>query len=176
MTAGIRIRPWEHGDAEALHRLVRASHAELSAWLPWCHPAYGEADARAWIAHSLDAWTRRSAFPFAVVDAASDALRGGVGLSHLDHERKRANLGYWTGTPHTGGGLATRAAREAAHFGFGQLGLQRIEIVALPANAASLAVASRLGAVREGLTRNGSVHGDSVLDAWLHSLIPGDLA
>ncbi len=43
----VRIRPWTMDDAEALHRLVQASRAELAPWLAWCRDSYVRADAEA---------------------------------------------------------------------------------------------------------------------------------
>ena len=124
-TAHVNIRPWRVEDVDALYRLVRESHASLSRWLAWCHADYGLDDARRWIDHSLASWQARSAFPFAVVDAGAETLLGSTGLSQLDDSQKVANLGYWVGTPFVGQGIATEAARQAARFGFDQLGLQR---------------------------------------------------
>ena len=174
VASGVRIRPGQAEDAEALHALVQASQPALAAWLPWCRHGYGIDDARGWTARSMAAWDARSEFPFAVVDE-DDVLLGGTGLSRLDPSRRSANLGYWTGTPFVGRGFATAAARQVAHFGFDELSLQRIEIRALPDNAASLGVARRLGATREGIVHNALHHDGQLHDAWLYSLNPDDL-
>jgi RimJ/RimL family protein N-acetyltransferase len=71
--------------------------------------------------------------------------------------------------------VATRAARLAARFGFEELKLIRIEIVAAAGNLASQRVAEKVGAVREGVMRNGLfIHG-AAHDAVLTSLVPEDL-
>lgn len=174
--ARVHIRPWQAGDADALHRLVRESHASLSTWLPWCHPDYGMEDARRWIDHSLAGWQARSAFPFAVVEADSGALLGSSGLSQLDKAQGVANLGYWIGTPHAGQGITTVAARQVARFGFEELGLQRIVIRALPDNLASLAVARKLGAKLECIVRDDTHHGAEPHDVLQHALTASDLS
>ena len=79
-------------------------------------------------------------------------------------------------TSAAGRGVATRATKLAARFGFAELGLNRIEIVAALDNVASQRVAERAGAVREGILRqrlsiNGVPH-----DAVLFSLVAGDLS
>jgi RimJ/RimL family protein N-acetyltransferase len=67
------------------------------------------------------------------------------------------------------------ATRLAARFGFEQLGLQRIEIVAAVGNVPSQRVAEKAGATREGVSRKRLlIHGES-LDAVLFSLVPEDL-
>ena len=173
--ARVRIRPWAMDDAEALHRLVQASRAELSPWLAWCRDGYTTADAEAWIAYSTQAWATRTGFPFAVVDGQY-GLVGGTGLNQLNLERRSANLGYWIGSAFTGHGFARQAATQAAGFGFDELGLVRIEIMAMPGNAASIKVAEACGATREGIARHGILDGGTPRDAVLFSLIPADLA
>ena len=173
--ARVQVRPWQAGDADALHRLVRASHPSLSTWLPWCHADYGLDDARGWIDHSLARWHARSAFPFAVIDADAGTLLGSTGLSQLDGPQKTANLGYWVGTPFVGAGIATEAARQAARFGFDEMGLQRIVIRALPDNHASLAVARKLGARYESTVQD-RAHGHGSHDILVHVLTAGDIA
>ena len=173
--ARVRIRPWAMEDAEALHRLVQASRAELSPWLAWCRAGYTPADAEEWIAHSTQAWATRTGFPFAVVDG-EDGLVGGTGLNQLNLEPRSANLGYWIGSAFTGRSIAREAARQATRFGFDEIGLQRIEIRVLPGNTGSLKVAEALGATREGIARHGILDGGTPRDAVLFSLSPADLA
>lgn len=178
--ARVRIRPWQLGDAEALHRLVRASHAELSQWLPWCHAGYGMEDARAWIDHAIASWGDRSGFAFAVVDRDEEdgdaRLLGGVGLSDIDYATGSANLGYWVGTPFVGQGIASHAARQAARFGFDELALARIGLRVLPDNAASLAVARKMGAMHSGIVKGGLIHRGLPHDALAFVLQAGDTA
>ena len=174
-TAHVNIRPWRVEDVDALYRLVRESHASLSRWLAWCHADYGLDDARRWIDHSLASWQARSAFPFAVVDAGAEPLLGSTGLSQLDDSQKVANLGYWVGTPFVGQGIATEAARQAARFGFDQLGLQRILVRVLPDNHASLAVARKLGARYESTVQD-PIHGHGAQDILVHALTASDIS
>src|SRR5437773_976393 len=114
-------------------------------------------------------------YSFAVLDQSSGRFLGGVGINFINRVHQFANLGYWVRTSAAGRGVATRATRLAARFGFQALGLNRIEIVAAVDNIASQRVAERAGAVREGILRhrlsiNGVPH-----DAVLFSLVAGDL-
>ena len=81
------------------------------------------------------------------------------------------NLGYWVRTSAAGRGAATRATRLAARFGFEQLGLHRIEIVAAIDNIGSQRVAEKAGAVREGVLRKRLLIRGKSQDAVLYSLI-----
>ncbi len=174
--ARAQIRPWRMDDADALHRLVRESHASLSKWLPWCHADYGLADARSWIDQSLASWKARSAFPFAVVDEDAGVLLGSAGLSQLDTAHRIANLGYWVGTPFLGQGVATDAARHVVRFGFDDLGLQRILVRVRSDNPASLGVARKLGAKVHAIVRDDTRHDGEPHDVLIHALATRDIA
>jgi RimJ/RimL family protein N-acetyltransferase len=170
------IRKYREGDAELLYEAVRESIAEVSQWLPWCHQGYSIEESRDFVAtrnvrSQGDEWVS-----FAVIDQSSGRFLGGVGINFINRIHQFANLGYWVRTSAAGHGVATRAAKLAARFGFAELGLHRIEIVAAVDNLASQRVAERAGAVREGIMRrrlsiNGVPH-----DAVLFSLVPRDLS
>src|SRR6185312_4258697 len=86
-----------------------------------------------------------------------------------------ANLGYCVRTSRTRQGLAARATRLAARYGFETLGLTRIEIVANPDNLGSRRVAEKAGARLEAIVRNRIVMHGQPLPAVLYSLVPEDL-
>ncbi len=170
------VRPFMASDAPSFLAAVQASHRELMAWLPWCTPAYALADAEAWISFTLRVWQESGDRPFGIFDAASGEVVGGAGINRIDHAHRTGNIGYWVATPHTRRGVARFAARAMARFGFSELGLTRLEIVALPGNAASIRVAEAMGAQRECLARNRVwLHGQAH-DAVVFSLVPEDAA
>ncbi|MFT3896563.1 MAG: GNAT family N-acetyltransferase [Thermomonas sp.] len=168
------LRPLAAGDAAALHAAVRDSIASLSRWFPWAHAGYALSDAEARVAHCTAARARGEEFAFGIFDADGELL-GCVGLNQVNRAHRSANLGYWIGEAHRGHGLATDAARQVAATGFGELGLVRIEVVALPGNAASQRVAEKLGATREGTFRNRLVVRGEPAAAVVFSLVPSDL-
>lgn len=171
----IAIRPWRPDDAEALHAAVRDSLATLSRWLPWATPGYDLARAQAWIAHCTRMREADEEHHFGVFDDASGALLGSTGLNQRVRANRSANLGYWVADVARGRGVAATAARQAARFGFDTLGLQRIVIQVVPDNHASQRVAMKLGAVCEGIARNGLMTDDGPVEAIVHSLIPADM-
>ena len=101
-----QLRQWTGDDADGLHRLVRASLKELSEWLPWCHESHSRRDTEAWIAHCHDSWATGTEFPLGVFEAATGEPVGGVGINKIDASARSADLGYWTGTPWLGLGVA----------------------------------------------------------------------
>lgn len=173
--AEILVRPLAAADAPRLHAAVRNSIESLSYWLPWCHAGYSLSDAETWVAHCVAAWESRQEFAFGLFDHHSGELLGGTGLSRIDAANRSANLGYWVGEPHRGKGIATRAAALTASIGFEDLGLVRLEIVALTHNQASQGVAERLGATREGEARNKLMFQGRPVAGVVYSLVPGDV-
>ena len=75
-------------------------------------------------------------------------LAGFVGLSHpatLAELAQEVEAGWRLGREHWGMGLATEGGREAVHFAFEHLGLERLVCILVGENARSLAVARKLG-------------------------------
>lgn len=169
------LRPVLPDDALAFCTAVTESIPEISPWMDWCSPGYTLEIAQAWANSRPGAWSSRTAYAFAILDAQDGVLLGGCNLSHLNPDYRLANLSYWVRTSRTGQGIASAAAVMVARFGFEYLGLVRVEIVAAVENMASLRAAEKAGAVREGVLRNRITVRDRIYDAVMFSLIPEDL-
>lgn len=169
------VRQFEPADVASMYTAVRASLPDLAEWMPWCTVNYAQEQAESWVAFAQQAWADRSQFPLAIVERASGAVVGGVGINQIGWAHRVGNIGYWVSAPHRGRGVARFAAQQAALLGFGELGLTRLEIVTLPHNTASQRVAESLGARREGMARNRLVVHGVAHDAVMYSLVPADV-
>ncbi|TDS97098.1 RimJ/RimL family protein N-acetyltransferase [Rahnella sp. BIGb0236] len=154
---------------------VQASVKDIGAWESWCSDKYSLEDSRKYLADCEQKRHRGAEFNFCLFERASGNLIGSVGINRITPEYKFANLGYWIRTGYTGRGLATLAARTAARFAFTGLELTRLEIVVMDGNDRSRRVAEKTGAISEGLHRNRLYYHGQPRDAWMYSLIPGDL-
>lgn len=172
---GVLIRAPTQEDVPHLYAAALESVAEVSPWLPWCHANYRQQETQEFVSGAMSAWARRDRFGFVICDAGSGAILGGVGIAHINSMNRLASMGYWVRTSCTRRGIATTAARLAAQFAFRELGLVRLEIVALPENGASRRVAEKLGARFECIARHRIVMHGTPLDAALYSLLPSDL-
>ena len=172
----VLIRPLQLTDSDAMHAAVIESMEELLHWLPWAHRKYGPVDATSFIEMNLRWWENQSEFPFGIFDATDGSYIGNVGVNHIVRPHRYANLGYWVRTSRTRQGLAARATRLAARYGFETVGLTRIEIVANPDNLGSRRVAEKAGARLEAIVRNRIVMHGRPLPAVLYSLVPEDLS
>jgi len=167
----VTIRRYDTVDVPLLCEAARESSAEVSVWLPWCHSHYSMEESLEWILRSGKQWDEKREFHFGIFDSQSGGFVGGVGLNELKPEHRLANLGYWVRTAWTGRGVATAAASLAAGFGFKDLWLDRIEILAALGNKPSQRVAEKLGANKEGVLRNRLVIHGQAHDAVVFSLI-----
>jgi ribosomal-protein-serine acetyltransferase len=173
--SNILISRFYYEDIDKLYEAVKDSIPEVSEWLPWCHPYYSKQESIDWINLQTDAWEYGNEFSFKIVDPESGKIIGGVGLNQIIKEHKVANLGYWVRTGFTRKGIATSATILCAKFGFEDLGLNRIEIIAAIENFASIRVAKKAGARRDCILRNRLFVHDIIHDAVMFSLIPEDL-
>src|SRR5215510_1218545 len=131
------VRAFREEDVGALYEAVRESIAEVSPWLAWCHENYSIEESREFITSRRNASQGDEWYSFAVFERDNGRFLGGVGLNFINRVHQMGNLGYWVRTSAIGRGVATRATRLAARFGFEQLGLHRIEILAALNNVAS---------------------------------------
>lgn len=169
------LRPIGPADTQDLFEASLESIAEVSQWLPWCHPDYQVKESAEWTARAAELWKRGLEFQFAIRDRKTERYLGGCGLNHINPIHGFANLGYWVRSSAAGQGVASAAAILVARFGLEELELQRIEIVTDVSNAPSQRVAEKLGATREGVARQRlRLHGKPS-DAVMFSLVLSDL-
>jgi ribosomal-protein-serine acetyltransferase len=197
MAPNVVLRPLERVDVPHILEAVRESRAELAPWMPWCTPDYDEAGVIAYVENGIEKRSAGLEFEFAIFSPQGEYL-GNCALNALNHENRFANLGYWIRTSRTRRGFATAAVHTLARWAFentelgsereararagvtgetlASLGieLERLEIVVAAENHASLGVAARAGAVREGTLRKRLVLRGRAHDAVVFSLLRGD--
>lgn len=166
----LALRPFTLDDARRLQELVGARQV-ASTTLTIPHP-YEAGMAEAWIGGHADAWAQEHRLSLAVTHGA-EGLVGAVGL-HVIPRHRRAELGYWIGVPFWGRGYATEAARTVIDYGFGELGLHRIEARHFPRNPASGRVLSKVGMIREGTLREHVVRWDRFEDLVCYGILEGE--
>lgn len=167
----IVLRPPTEDDTPHVFEAANSSRNEIGKWMPWCHAEYSLADAETWIRETIASSSEHS---FVLWDESEEFCLGTCGLNDINTKHRSANLGYWVRSSHVGRGTAPAATLKVAQFAFDQLELVRVEIVVAVGNGASQRVAEKVQATREGIIRNGLVHGEKALDAWMFSLIPAD--
>jgi len=176
LTDGVMtLRPYRVSDIDSVYEAVRESIPELSVWMSWCHPDYSIEETGTWIESQPDKWEKGAEYNFAISHNTGSLCLGGCGLNVIDHDCGIANLGYWVRTSQTNKGIATAATLLTAQFAFNELKLNRVELTIAVDNQASLRVADKAGATREGILRNRVMKNDTPSDAVVFSFIPQDL-
>ena len=127
------LRPWRDSDLRGL--VAACQDPEISRWTRV--PAnYTEADARRYLQQRYDMAFAGLAAAFAIVRAPDGELLGSISLMRIAWEHQRAEVGYWLGREARGEGHTTRAVRLICGWGFRELGLERIALLAATGNTA----------------------------------------
>jgi RimJ/RimL family protein N-acetyltransferase len=105
-----------------------------------------------WLGRYEEGWRTGERAGFAIrIEAAAVGFAAFVKL-HRDEQE--GEIGYVLSPAARGRGVATRAVSLLTGWGFGELGLQRIELRIDARNQASERVAERAGYEKEGVLRN----------------------
>lgn len=152
-TPRLVLRPFQSADGSQVERLAGDWEvADTTLNIP--HP-YPEGGGAGWIRTHAAAWEDGSSLTLAIVPRdRPEKLIGAVSLA-IAPEHSRGELGYWIALAEWGHGYATEAARALAAFGFGELGLHRIQARHFRRNEASGRVMQKLGMQFEGVIREG---------------------
>lgn len=157
ISPGVRAIPVAAAHAEALASLVRANVAHLSAYLPMVATLDSTAAARAHLQRVAELEAPAALLEWHIFDGAQ--LCGSIRVHHIDHDDRKASLGYFLCHHCQGRGLATGAIQAVLRHCFTTLQLNRIELQSASANVASHRMARRLGFASEGVLRQAE---------WLH--------
>lgn len=144
----VTLRRWRSGDGADVARAC--TDPDTARWLPLPVP-YTLQDGQDYVDELVPAeWAEGVRANVAVTDALTGELLGAVGLGLRDGI---GEIGYWTAPWARGRGVAVRAARSHADWGFQALSLPRVELLADVGNTPSQRVAVAAGFTREGVLR-----------------------
>lgn len=137
------------------------------------HP-YAAADAQHWVTIASEGWESGRTASFAIVPQEGERagrISGGVGLSSISAEHRKAELGFWLTPSLWGQGIMTEAARAVVRFGFEALALNRIFAGHFDGNHASRRVQKKLGFRYEGVLRQDVVKDGRPVDHVMMALL-----
>jgi ribosomal-protein-serine acetyltransferase len=160
---GAILRRLVLGDLEGIWAAVERERDRLTEWMPWVPLTATIDDERVWLERVV---ADETSFEGGGVFVA-DRYIGGVGLM-LGAYGIAGEIGYWIDAEHEGRGFVTRAVLALIDIGFGEIGLNRIEIRAGVDNRRSRAIPERLGFTFEGVERGGGrgMHGYHDLNVY----------
>ena len=172
---GVILRPWDERDVPTLVECIDGDE-EMTRWMDAIPQPYLDAEARTWIEQASSFWQTGTSAPFAVTEAVTGSVVGGVGFAWVGDERV-GEVGYWLRSEARGRGLTSCAVRLVSRWSFEALGCERLQLRADAENVASQRVAEKTGFTREGVLR--SVHFNPRqqrrVDFVMFSLLPGEI-
>jgi RimJ/RimL family protein N-acetyltransferase len=153
VTERLFLRPYEPRDAPLLKEAIDSSLDHLRAFMDWAWAApEPEGVIRARLREFRRSFERGDDWIYAIFSRDGSALLGGGGL-HRRVGPEALEIGYWIRAGEIRRGYATEAAAAVTRAAFERCGAVRTEIHVDPANTGSLAVAERLGYVRDAMLR-----------------------
>ncbi len=111
---------------------------------------------------------------WAIVDSSSGLVVGTCGFHRLSLEHHRAEIGYELDSRFWRKGLMSEAVKEALRYGFGAMGLNRVEALVTVGNEASAGFLRSVGFSFEGTLRQYEFARGEFQDQWMFSLLRED--
>ena len=169
ITAGrLHLRPWQAGDEHDLQAALADPAVARWTGLP-------SRSAQEWVTSTWPGrWADGTGAAFAVLDATTAELLGGVDLHALDAADSTAEVGWFTAPAARGRGAATEAVGVLCRWAFEGLGLHRLTAQVEVGNWVSRALAEKAGFTVEGVLRDVPAPGGRRADSWLASLLATD--
>src|SRR5690625_1691181 len=170
--SGLALKPLELDDADALFKMIDQSREHLRGFLAFVDLTESVDDTREYV----DGTVRKNATgeSFVVVIMVDEQIAGLVGFNPISVANKQAEIGYWLGAPFVRKGVMSKAVRAVIDYGFGELGLNRVELRAATRNQASRGVAEKLNFVNEGTVREAEWVNDRFVDHVIYGMLKRD--
>lgn len=151
---------------ETQRLLLREFHQDdLKDLVTWEGPSgegYGKAQAQRFLNFCFAEYFKLGVGPWGMLLRTTGAIVGNCGFCHINFSQKTGEVAYYVDPKHRGRGLAAEALGALIEFGFGDMGLARIEARCDPDNKSSERVMQKAGMTFErmifssGASKDGS--------------------
>ena len=155
--------------AESLLNLVNANRHYLREWLPWVDQMQTVANFAYYISDTKKRAAEKTDFGYAII--IDENIVGRIGLHHINHQHRIAEIGYWLADGLQGRGIISRSCKAIINHAFKELGLNRIEIKCGVGNDKSRGVAEKLQFKQEGILRQAELLNGKFIDLYLYALL-----
>jgi ribosomal-protein-serine acetyltransferase len=169
---GISIRPFDERDVAPFVVAVRESTETVGRWMPWARADYSENDAQAWFSECAVNIASNRSYDLGIFALDGRKFYGGVAINQINSAHNFGNIGYWVRQSCQRRGIAERALCLVIDFGFRELKLTRLEIIAGIENEASRRLAEKIGAHFECIARNRMFVSGEPRPAAVYSIVP----
>jgi len=109
---------------------------------------------------------------WAVCSADGSVFYGAVGLYYLNHELKKAELGFWLMPQYWGQGIITKSAQLAIEYGFNKMQLKSIGAEVETENAGSAKVLKKLQFIHTDTKKDCEIKNGRHISLDVYTLIP----
>jgi RimJ/RimL family protein N-acetyltransferase len=109
-----------------------------------------------------------------IVAAGTDECIGQIDVHGVDWDHGRAEVGVWIAPAQRGRGIGAEALGLAGRWLLSECGLQRVQLVTEPDNAAMVAAARKAGFAEEGILRRYLRERGGRVDVTMMSLVAAD--
>jgi ribosomal-protein-serine acetyltransferase len=155
--------------AEEVFSIIESNRDHLRPWLHWVDDARSVEDTKAFVQRCLEEFAAGTGITCSVW--RSGEVVGIVGLTSIELLNRSGVIGYWLAEDHQGKGLMTMACHALLDHAFGNLELNRVEILVATDNVKSRAIPERLGFRREGTLRQAEWMNDRYVDLDVYAML-----
>lgn len=166
------LRLLEERHAAELCAMTKQHWRYFRQWMPNFSDVYTLEESRDFIRQCLERFAAGREIPAGIWVAG--ALAGVISLKGIDLTNRNASLGYYLAATHQGRGLVTEACRILLDYAFGELQLNRVDILCAPGNVRSRAIPQRLGFTEEGTLREIQWLYDHYVDLVVYSMLKSE--
>ena len=150
LTDRLQLRAMRESDAADMFEYSKQE--ETVRYLLW--PTHEDVSyTRSYLAYVQDQYKKGAFYDWAVVVRETNKMIGTGGFTKIEEKHKCAQIGYVLHPSFWNMGYGTEIARELLSFGFGALGLHRIEAQYMTGNERSRHVMDKCGMRFEGVAR-----------------------
>ena len=161
---GVHLRPLAYHQAEAIFDAVDRNRDHLKPWLPFPDYTNDVSDTKNWIKSTLKSTGKGQQISSGIWHKRS--CIGMISFNSICKKSNQGEIGYWLDKEYTGNGIMSSAVSRLIKFGFEDLSLNKITIIASAKNYPSRSIARRLGFVQDAILRC-----DAYLDGEFHDNI-----
>jgi RimJ/RimL family protein N-acetyltransferase len=166
-TDRLLLRPFTSSDAEAVY--LACQDPDIQFYTPAPSP-YRRADAEKFVNESAPmGWSTDTEYIFGGFRDDDGAFVGTYLMTRRD--QGVYEIGYWAAKEQRGLGYSFEASKALCDWSFATLEVHRLEWWAMVGNAASLALAEKLGFTVEGTLRRRAIVNGEPRDWWVGGLL-----
>lgn len=172
----VTLRPLADKDAGCLFEIYSDPEV-MRYWgsVAMKHPR----EARDFLAEVREDLRLRKCIQWGIARRTDDRIVGTLAIFTLDVVARKGEIGFALGRAHWGKGYMREALQAALAYGFGEMGLRRVEADVDPRNLASIRLLEAVGFRSEGYLRERWLVGDETEDSVFYGLLrrewnPGD--